>query len=274
MVTAMTEDSIDTDRPTQFVPGGEAILEIDALTKAFGGIQAIDGVTLNVHDGEILGIVGPNGAGKTVLINMVTGFYRPTSGSIRFYGEAIDRLPLHKIGRRGIARTFQNVRLFKRMTALENVMTAIQRHNAHPIRALLAVSPKAQGIDEAMGLLDLMGLTKRADQMAGQLPYGDARRLEIARALATQPKLLLLDEPAAGMNEQETDALIADVRKARVRLRAMVLIEHDMTLIRALSDRIIAMNYGRIVAEGETEDVLSHPEVIESYLGTEDIDGD
>lgn len=270
----MTEAAHGAGRPID--PDGRSapVLEIEALTKSFGGIQAIDGVSLNVNDGEILGIVGPNGAGKTVLINMVSGFYRPTSGSIRFFGEAIDRMPLHKIGRLGIARTFQNIRLFKRMTALENVLTAIKRHASHPILAAFAFAPSRQGLDEAMELLDLMGLTARANQSAGELPYGDARRLEIARALASEPKLLLLDEPAAGMNEQETAELIQDIQKVRHRLRAIALIEHDMTLIRALSDRIIAMNYGRIVAEGSAAEVLAHPEVVESYLGTEDVDDD
>jgi branched-chain amino acid transport system ATP-binding protein len=270
----MTDAAPVSAGPAVLGAAGAPILEIEALTKSFGGIQAIDGVSLNVKDGEILGIVGPNGAGKTVLINMVSGFYRPTSGSIRFFGETIDRLPLHKIGRLGIARTFQNIRLFTRMTALENVLTAIKRHTTHPILAALAYAPSRQGLDEAMELLDLMGLTARANQSAGELPYGDARRLEIARALATEPKLLLLDEPAAGMNEQETSELIEDIQKVRHRLRAIALIEHDMTLIRALSDRIIAMNYGRVVAEGPAAEVLAHPEVVESYLGTEDVDDD
>lgn len=252
--------------------GAAPVLRIEALSKDFGGLRAVDDVTMDVREGEILGIVGPNGAGKTVLINLVTGFYRPSGGSIRFFGDEISRLPLYKIGRLGIARTFQNIRLFKRMTALENVLTAVKRHVAHPARAAFVLRRSSQGLDEAMELLDLMGIAGRADQPAGALPYGDARRLEIARALAGEPKLLLLDEPAAGMNEQETQELIDDVRKVRGRLRALVLIEHDMTLIRALSDRIVAINYGRIMAEGTAEEVLSHPEVVEAYLGAEDLE--
>lgn len=252
--------------------GATTVLRTEALSKDFGGLRAVDDVSFDVNEGEILGIVGPNGAGKTVLINLVTGFYRPSGGSIRFFGEEIAHLPLHKIGRLGIARTFQNIRLFKRMTALENVLTAVKRHVLHPTRAAFALRPSKQGLDEAMELLDLMGIAERADQPAGILPYGDARRLEIARALAGEPKLLLLDEPAAGMNEQETQELIDDVRKVRGRLRALVLVEHDMTLIRALSDRIVAINYGRIMAEGNAEDVLSHPEVVEAYLGAEDVE--
>ena len=255
-------------------PGAAAapVLQVERLSKDFGGLRAVDAVTLEVREGEILGIVGPNGAGKTVLINLITGFHRPSAGSVRFFGKDTTNLPLHKIGRLGIARTFQNIRLFKRMTALENVLTAVKRHVARPARAAFALRPASQGLDEAMELLELMGIAERADQPAGALPYGDARRLEIARSLAGEPKLLMLDEPAAGMNEQETQALIDDVRKVRHRLHALVLIEHDMTLIRALSERIIAMNYGRIMAQGDTEEVLSHPEVVEAYLGAEEIE--
>ncbi len=248
------------------------VLQIEGLSKDFGGLRAVDDVSLEVREGEILGIVGPNGAGKTVLINVVTGFYRPSSGSIRFFGQEIAQMPLHKIGQLGIARTFQNIRLFKRMTALENVLTAVKRHATNPVRAAFTLRRSSQGLDEAMELLELMGIAGRADQPAGSLPYGDARRLEIARALGGEPKLLLLDEPAAGMNEQETQELIADVRKVRGRLHALLLIEHDMTLIRALSDRIVAINYGRIMAEGSAEEVLSHPEVVEAYLGAEDVE--
>lgn len=254
--------------------GLSIVLDVDGLSKVFGGLRAIDSLSMQVRDGEILGIVGPNGAGKTVLINLVTGFYRPNGGTIRFFERDITNLPLHRIGRLGVARTFQNIRLFQRMTALENVLTAIKRHAVHPLRAALAVTRAGQGLDEAMELLELMGIASRANQPAGELPYGDARRLEVARALASQPKLLLLDEPAAGMNEQETNELIDDIQKVRPRLNAIALIEHDMSLIRVLSDRIIAINYGKVIAEGLAADVLSHPEVVEAYLGTEDIDDD
>lgn len=249
------------------------VLEARDLTKVFGGIRAIDGLSMHVVEGEILGIIGPNGAGKTVLINLITGFYRPTAGSISFLGERIERRPLHHIGRIGIARTFQNIRLFRRMTALENVLVAIQRHGAHPVLSAFRLRPRTQGLDEAMELLTLMGLADRANQNAGTLAYGDARRLEIARALATKPRLLLLDEPAAGMNEQETEELIADIRKIRTRLSAIALIEHDMSLIRSLSERVVAVNYGKVIAEGDAGSVLSHPQVIEAYLGKEEDDG-
>ena len=250
-----------------------ALLDVRDLCKSFGGIRAIDGLSMQIADGEILGIIGPNGAGKTVLINLITGFYRPTAGTISFRDERIERQPLHRIGRMGIARTFQNIRLFRRMTALENVLVAIQRHGAHPLRAAFWLRPRTQGLDEAVELLALMGLADRANQNAGTLAYGDARRLEIARALATKPRLLLLDEPAAGMNEQETETLIADIRKVRPRLAAIALIEHDMSLIRSLSERVIAVSYGKVIAEGNADSVLSHPQVIEAYLGKEEDDG-
>ena len=273
----MTDPALPNRAETPAVAGQTGlsiVLDVDGLSKVFGGLRAIDSLSMQVRDGEILGIVGPNGAGKTVLINLVTGFYRPNGGTIRLFERDITNLPLHRIGRLGVARTFQNIRLFQRMTALENVLTAIKRHAIHPLRAALAVTRAGQGLDEAMELLELMGIADRANQLAGELPYGDARRLEVARALASQPKLLLLDEPAAGMNEQETNELIDDIQKVRPRLNAIALIEHDMSLIRVLSDRIIAINYGKVMAEGLAADVLSHPEVVEAYLGTEDIDDD
>jgi branched-chain amino acid transport system ATP-binding protein len=221
-----------------------------------------------VFEGEALGIVGPNGAGKTALINMISGFYRASSGSIRFYGQEITELSLHEIGRLGIARTFQNIRLFKRMTVLENVMTANPRYTRRPLRAFFGFGLRRRDVDEAMALLTFMGLDDRADRLAGTLPYGDARRLELARALATGPRLLLLDEPAAGMNEEETARLIADIHKCRERLSAIVLIEHDMAMIRQVAGRVIAMDYGRKMAEGTADEVLSDPAVKKAYFGT------
>jgi len=245
------------------------VLEVSELSKQFDGLRAVDGVSFTVLPGEILGIIGPNGAGKTVLINLVSGFYPATSGRVRLLGEDLSGLALHQIGRRGIARTFQNIRLFKRMTVLENVLVSDQRHARRPIRAFFAFGRQRAEIEKARRFIELMGLTARANQLAGTLPYGEARRLEIARALATEPALLLLDEPAAGMNEEETAELIADVRKARKLVMAVVLIEHDMSLIQALSDRVIAMDYGKVMAEGLPAAVLADPEVQRAYLGEE-----
>jgi branched-chain amino acid transport system ATP-binding protein len=251
----------------------ETILEVEGLEKSFGGLRAIDGLTFAVRRNEILGIVGPNGAGKSVLINLITGFYSANDGTIRFRGRDITRETRHRISRLGIARTFQNIRLFQRMTVLENVLVADKRHGGSPFASVFAFGRERNEVGRAMELLGLMGLADRADQMAGTLAYGDARRLEIARALYGQPHLLFLDEPAAGMNEEETAELIADVRSSRPLLQAIVLVEHDMTLIRELSDRMLAMDYGRKMAEGATEAVFSDPVFVKSYLGLEAGDG-
>ena len=245
------------------------VLKVDAIAKQFDGLRAVDGVSFEVAKGEIVGIIGPNGAGKTVLINLISGFYPVTSGEVWLAGENVTSLPLHEIGRRGLARTFQNIRLFRRMTVLENVLIADQRHARRPARAFFAFGRQRLEISRAARYLELMGLTARANQLAGTLPYGEARRLEIARALATEPKLLMLDEPAAGMNEEETAELVQDVRRARSAVDAIVLIEHDMSLIQALSDKVIAMDYGRVMAQGTSAEVLANPEVQRAYLGEE-----
>lgn len=249
---------------------GERILSIAGLGKRFGGIRAIEAMDLHVDTGEIVGLIGPNGAGKTALINVVSGFYRADEGSIDFLGRSLLGLPLHTIGRRGIGRTFQNIRIFRRMTVLENVMVADKRYGAHPWRAFLGFTERRRAVDHAMQWLTTMKLAARADEPAGALSYGEARRLEIARALAGTPALLLLDEPAAGMNEGETEALIEDILTAREKVRAMLLIEHDMGLIRRLSDRVVAMDSGRKIAEGSAAQVLEHPDVRRAYLGEDD----
>lgn len=245
----------------------EPILAVHGLYKTFGGVKALDGIDLQVRSNEILGLIGPNGAGKTALINTITGFYRATNGSITFRGREITRLPLHKIGRLGIGRTFQNIRLFKRMTVLENVMVASKAHVTNPWLALYTRSASTKA--KAMELLDFLQLVDKADMPASALSYGDARRLEIARSLAGKPTLLLLDEPAAGMNEAETEQLTADIQKIRTSVQAVMLIEHDMSLIRRLSDRIVAMDYGKKICEGTPNQVLNHPEVKRAYLGDE-----
>jgi branched-chain amino acid transport system ATP-binding protein len=245
----------------------EIILTTDRLSCAFGGLHALADFDLKVARGDIVGIIGPNGAGKSVLVNLVTRFYDATSGVIEFRGRDITNKSIVAVARAGIARTFQNIRLFRRMTVLENVLTAVPPAARHPF--LTSVRNGNSIKADAVGFLELMGLTRHLDKSASSLPYGLARRLEIARALATRPKLLFLDEPAAGMNEEETATLITDVRTAAGLVDAIVLIEHDMTLIQALSSRVVAINAGRKVCEGTPEEVLSPPEVKAAYLGRE-----
>lgn len=243
------------------------VLEVQKLRKEFGGIKALDGIDLDVRKGEILGLIGPNGAGKTALLNTITGFYRADTGSIRFLGQEVSRMPLYQIGRLGIGRTFQNIRLFKRISVLENVLVAAKQHATRPLRSLLGISRRDPARAAAEDLLEMLQIASKANLPASALSYGDARRLEIARALMGKPRLLLLDEPAAGMNDAETAQLITDIQLVKRNVDAIVLIEHDMSLIRKVSDRVVAMDYGRTIAQGSVKDVLSHPEVRRAYLG-------
>jgi branched-chain amino acid transport system ATP-binding protein len=245
----------------------QPVLSVSTLCKYFGGVRALDGLVLEVRRGEILGIVGPNGAGKTALINTITGFYRATSGRVVLNGTDITELPMHAIGRLGVGRTFQNIRLFKRMSVLENVLVAYKQHVTHLFSSMFRSGSNRAEQAQAMHWLDLLGLADKANQPAASLSYGDARRLEIARALAGRPQLLLLDEPAAGMNASETRQLITDIRGLRNKVEAILLVEHDMNLIRQLSDRLVAMDAGKKIAEGTPTEVLSHPEVLRAYLG-------
>ena len=243
------------------------VLGVDAVSKSFGGIQALSEVSFEVQDGEILGLIGPNGAGKSVLINLVSGIYPPDSGMLRFRGADVTRLPSHALGRLGIARTFQNIRLFRRMTVLENVLVASKRHLRRPFRSIFSLGDRRTEIEAAMAGLARMHLADRAGQLAGTLAYGDARRLEIARSLAGEPRLLFLDEPAAGMNERETEALKEDIARVRGAVDAIVIVEHDMELLRGLASRMVALDYGRKIAEGTPAEVLSNPQVVDTYLG-------
>ena len=249
------------------------ILEVSGLTMRFGGLLAVNGVGLTVHDKQVVSMIGPNGAGKTTVFNCLTGFYQPTDGKILLDGEAIQGLPGHKIARKGVVRTFQNVRLFKDMTAIENLLVAQHRHlNTGFLSGLLKTKAFRKSEREAMDFaahwLDQVNLTDIANRPAGTLAYGQQRRLEIARCMMTRPRILMLDEPAAGLNPKETEDLKALIGMLRDQHNVTVLlIEHDMKLVMSISDHIVVINQGWPLADGTPEQIRDNPDVIKAYLG-------
>ena len=250
-----------------------ALLDVKNLSISFGGLRAVDGFEMQIEKGELYGLIGPNGAGKTTVFNLLTGVYKPNEGIIKLDGEDITGKKTIDINKAGIARTFQNIRLFKQLSVLDNVKVGLHNHYKYSTLEGILRLPKYKKVEKAMDekameILKVFGLDGEADVLATNLPYGKQRKLEIARALATKPKLLLLDEPAAGMNPNETEELMDTIRFVRDNFdMTILLIEHDMKLVSGICEELTVLNFGHVLRQGKTSDVLHDPEVIKAYLG-------